>query len=209
MCDTKAFFTFLFRHEYLIFLFKLIFVSLLAGLLGLERERKGQAAGLRTHIILTIGAMLAMNLSFFLSEQFPRVTVDRIPAQVISGIGFLGAGAILRYGVSIKGLTTAAGLWGAAIIGLAVGAGFYVPAALTTLTIFFSITILDIIEKKLTHTKHSLIINLIFQAEKVTCKKIAQEFKNYDISFIEVNLTETAEKKESGMEFRLSLFEPI
>ncbi|HZU87245.1 MAG TPA: MgtC/SapB family protein [Anaerolineaceae bacterium] len=117
---------------------RLLEAALLGGLVGFERERAGQPAGLRTHIILTIGAALAMCLSINLAMQFrpevPNGDPARLAAQVVSGIGFLGAGAILRYGTSIKGLTTATSLWTLAIVGMAVGAGYYgVGAAVTAL----------------------------------------------------------------------------
>ena len=91
--------------------------------MGLESERHNQPAGLRTHIILSIGSALAMCVSIDLAMQFqplvPNGDPARLAAQVISGIGFLGAGAIFRYGNSIKGLTTATSLWTVAIVGLA------------------------------------------------------------------------------------------
>ena len=189
-----------------IFGYQIILTTLLAGLLGLERERKGQAAGLRTHIILTLGALLAMNLSFYLTDIYPNITLDRIPAQVISGIGFLGAGAILRFGVSIKGLTTAAGLWSSAIIGLAVGAGFYVPAALIALVIFVVITLLDSIEKKMSHIKHSIIVNLEFKNNNITVQKILDHFKDFEVNFHEVEYLDRPEKTRHSLDFRLSLF---
>jgi putative Mg2+ transporter-C (MgtC) family protein len=117
---------------------RLLGAAVLGGLVGFERERAGQPAGLRTHIILSIGSALAMCLSINIAMQFrpevPNGDPARLAAQVISGIGFLGAGAILRYGTSIKGLTTATSLWTLAIVGMALGAGYYlVSAAVTTL----------------------------------------------------------------------------
>ncbi len=114
-------------------LVRLLEAALLGGLIGFERERAGQPAGLRTHIILAVGASLAMCLSINLAMQFrpdvPNGDPARLAAQVVSGIGFLGAGAILRYGTSIKGLTTATSMWTLAIVGMAVGAGYYLVGA--------------------------------------------------------------------------------
>jgi putative Mg2+ transporter-C (MgtC) family protein len=104
---------------------------------------------LRTHIILALGAALAMCISIGIAYQYtPHGDPGRLAAQVISGIGFLGAGAILRYGTSVKGLTTASSLWTVAIIGLAVGAGYYFPAIVTTALLLGTLQFLDLIEKR-------------------------------------------------------------
>ncbi|MDD5556248.1 MAG: MgtC/SapB family protein [bacterium] len=131
---------------------RLLVTALLAGLVGFERQRHSQPAGLRTHIILALGAALAMCISVNLALQFkglaPNGDPARLAAQVISGIGFLGAGAILRYGASVKGITTAASLWTVAIIGLAVGAGHYFSGIATTALALIVLIILDQIEKR-------------------------------------------------------------
>jgi putative Mg2+ transporter-C (MgtC) family protein len=126
--------------------------AILGMVIGFERERQNQPAGLRTHTILAVGSCLAMTISINMSTQFmPTVSGDpsRIAAQVISGIGFLGAGAILRYGTNVKGLTTATSLWTIAIVGLAVGAGHYFAAIATTVFLLIVLTLLNILEKKL------------------------------------------------------------
>jgi len=105
---------------------RLVLGFLAGGLIGLERSSRRQVAGLRTHILIATGATLLMLLSIYIPQQFnPQGNNDpgRIAAQVVSGIGFLGAGAIIRLGNSIRGLTTAASLWFVAAVGLAVGAG--------------------------------------------------------------------------------------
>lgn len=133
----------------------------LGSFIGLEREINGQPAGLRTHMILAVGAALAAMLSISYSQflSSPDLPSDpaRIVAQVVSGVGFLGAGAILRSGFTIKGLTTASSLWTTAIIGIACGSGYYHLAAVTTATVFVILTIINKIEslvltKYKTHT---------------------------------------------------------
>lgn len=130
---------------------RLLVAAFLGALIGLDRERQNQPAGLRTHIILVTGAALAMTLSINMSMQFkalaPNGDPSRLAAQVLSGIGFLGAGAILRYGTSIKGLTTATSLWTMAVVGLAVGAGYIWVAAGTTFFLLSALTILNRLEK--------------------------------------------------------------
>lgn len=116
-------------------LFKLTLACILGAIVGLERESLNRPAGLRTYTLVCVGSALAMVISLDMYCQYHHyVTADpgRIAAQVISGIGFLGAGTILREGSTVRGLTTAAGLWGVACIGLAVGAGLYIPAIITT-----------------------------------------------------------------------------
>jgi len=123
----------------------------LGSLIGLEREINGQPAGLRTHMILAVGAALAAMLSISYSQflSSPDLPSDpaRIVAQVVSGVGFLGAGAILRSGFTIKGLTTASSLWTTAIIGIAAGSGYYILAGITTATVFIILTIISKIER--------------------------------------------------------------
>ncbi|MDE3025629.1 MAG: MgtC/SapB family protein [Acidobacteriota bacterium] len=110
----------------------------LGGAVGLERELRERQAGLRTHLVVCVGAALFTLVSAYgfrdVVEQ-GRIVVDptRIAAQIVSGIGFLGAGAIIRQGLSVRGLTTAATLWLVAAIGMAVGAGFYSGAVIATL----------------------------------------------------------------------------
>jgi putative Mg2+ transporter-C (MgtC) family protein len=129
--------------------------AILGMLVGYERERQNQPAGLRTHTILTIGSCLAMTISINIAMQFqplvPNGDPARLAAQVVSGIGFLGAGAILRYGTNVKGLTTATSLWTIAIVGLAVGAGHYFAAIATTLALLLVLVLLNVLEKKLIH----------------------------------------------------------
>jgi putative Mg2+ transporter-C (MgtC) family protein len=102
------------------------------AIIGFERSSHNQVAGLRTHILIALGATLLMLLSIWVPRQVGGGTGDagRIAAQVVSGIGFLGAGAIIRLGNNVKGLTTAASLWFVAAVGLALGAGMYLAAAI-------------------------------------------------------------------------------
>ncbi|HPT17495.1 MAG TPA: MgtC/SapB family protein, partial [Kiritimatiellia bacterium] len=128
------------------------------------RELHDQPAGLRTHIILVLGATIAMCISINLSMQFHTAATngdpERLAAQVISGIGFLGAGAIFRYGANVKGLTTAASLWTTAIIGLAVGAGYFVIGGAATACVLFVLVALDSMEKKFLHSRSIRIISI-------------------------------------------------
>lgn len=124
-----------------------IFLSaILAGLIGLDRERKKQAAGFRTHMLVSAASALVMMTSIYLHDTVMGGTGDmgRLSAQVISGIGFLGAGTIIFSGriQQVRGLTTAASLWATACMGIAVGCGFYFAAIVAALSFFVIVTLL-------------------------------------------------------------------
>jgi len=120
---------------------RLLLACVFGGIVGFERERNDSPAGFRTHILVSLGSALIMVLSMYGFNDFNSVNKDpaRLAAQVVSGIGFLGAGTILRDKTSIKGLTTAASLWVVAAIGLAAGAGFYFSAFFVTALVFLTL----------------------------------------------------------------------
>jgi putative Mg2+ transporter-C (MgtC) family protein len=171
-------------------LLRILVGAVLGAVIGIERERQDQPAGLRTHIILVIGATLAMILSVNLGFRYarPGTPADpaRLAAQVISGIGFLGAGAILRYGFTVKGLTTATSLWTMAIVGMTVGAGYYLVATVATVLMLLVLTLLNIIEKRYVRTSVSRFITVEADYQKGVVKhirRIVQEFADVLASF--------------------------
>lgn len=120
-------------------LMRLVLSCVMGGIIGYERQARHKSAGLRTNILVCLGSCLVMLLSQSLYQDVEgKTNADpaRLAAQVVSGIGFLGAGAIMKEGVTVTGLTTAACLWVVAGVGLAVGAGFYVGAGITTALVF-------------------------------------------------------------------------
>ena len=130
---------------------RLLMSCILGGLIGYEREAHRKTAGLRTHILVSIGSCLIMILSIKIYESvqgFTNADPTRLAAQVVSGIGFLGAGSIIKDGPSVKGLTTAASLWVVSGVGLAVGSGYYMGALMTTGLVFLTLTILSRFENK-------------------------------------------------------------
>lgn len=144
---------------------RLALALLLGGLIGFERERSNRPAGLRTHILVTMGSALVMMVSTDMWTVYSdrgAVNVDpgRIAAQVVSGIGFLGAGTILREGVTIRGLTTAASLWVAAGIGLAVGVGYYPGAIATTVFSLLTLIVLHRFERAWLYGKRTRTVTL-------------------------------------------------
>ena len=130
---------------------KLVLSLLLGATIGMERRRKGQIAGLRTFALISMGATLAMLISIYIPQEYMGLKngdPGRIAAQVVSGVGFLGAGAIIQMKGSVRGLTTAAGIWMTACIGLAVGAGMYLISIITTLLIIFILVNIERIEQR-------------------------------------------------------------
>ncbi len=119
-------------------------------MVGLEREKNAKPAGFRTNILVALGAALIMIVSIKVRLLFddPQVDPGRIAAQVVSGVGFLGAGTIIREGFTVKGLTTAAGIWAVSGIGLAAGAGFYVSGVTAAILAVLVLNILNKIESK-------------------------------------------------------------
>ncbi len=148
---------------------KLFISAILGGVIGWERHKRGRPAGLRTHLLVCIGVTLMMLVSehIFLKYQgykndsILRIDPARIAAQVVTGIGFLGAGTIMRSRASIRGLTTAASLWVVAGIGLAVGSGFILPAIFTTVIAIAILILNALVEKKLKRNKYRTIKMLI------------------------------------------------
>lgn len=131
---------------------RLILSALLSGFIGVERQLHRRAAGLRTHILVCVGSTLIMLTSIYIFDIYKEIApVDpaRIAAGVITGIGFLGAGTIIRYGEEIRGLTTAASLWVVAAVGLAVGCGFYSAAVAASILVLISLLLLRRLENKI------------------------------------------------------------
>ena len=130
---------------------KLVLSMLLGATIGFERRRKGQIAGMRTFALISMGATLVMLVSIYIPQVYLGLKngdPGRIAAQVVSGVGFLGAGAIIQMKGSVRGLTTAAGIWMAACIGLAVGAGMYLVSIIDTLLIIFILVNIERIEQR-------------------------------------------------------------
>ena len=126
--------------ELLSWLFRLILAVILGGIIGFEREHSHRPAGFRTHILVAVGSALIMMTAIYISKHVEgEIDLSRMSAQVVSGIGFLGAGTILREGFSVKGLTTAASLWTVSCVGIAVGAGFYSGAIAATVIIYITL----------------------------------------------------------------------
>lgn len=130
---------------------RLIIAAIFGGLIGWEREREQKPAGLRTHMLVALGAALFTIVSFVVIVDFQNTFIDptRIAAGIITGIGFLGAGAILQSKGEVKGLTTAASIWVVAAIGMAVGYGLHILAGVTAVVTLIILYLLEKLEKKI------------------------------------------------------------
>ncbi|MDD4297054.1 MAG: MgtC/SapB family protein [Ruminiclostridium sp.] len=133
---------------------RLFIAAILGGVVGIERENQKRAAGLRTHILVSLGSALVMVTSEYMFKLYGG-DPGRLGAQVISGIGFLGAGTIIKQGGSVRGLTTAASLWVVACIGLAAGIGFYTAAIITAAIVFLTLALLRKFENVLVRKSKS------------------------------------------------------
>jgi len=171
---------------------RILLILVLSGLIGFEREMKNHSAGFRTHILVGVGACLMMLLSLygfkeFLDYDYVRYDPARIPSYVVSGVGFLGAGTIMVYGGTIRGLTTAASIWAVAGLGLVVGAGMYDLAVFTTIVILLSLIFLNNFE------------NLIIRSSTITVLEIVA---SHDLKIHElIVLLEERQIEMRNMEF--------
>ena len=180
----------------LISIVRLTLAVVLGGVIGWEREHTNRPAGLRTHEVVCIGATLCMMVSEFVSQKYGTlIDPTRIGAQVISGIGFLGAGTIIKEGFSVKGLTTAASLWCVSCIGLAIGAGFYSGAIIATLFIYCTLLIM---KKFLIHYASTRVVSLLVEQVDEVYFQANEVFKKFKCTVYstEIAVSEDGTTKE-------------
>lgn len=179
---------------------RLLVALVLSGIIGFERELNNHSAGFRTHILVGVGSCLMMVLSLFgfhgFMDQYENIRFDpaRLPSYVISGIGFLGAGTIIVYGGTIRGLTTAASIWTVAGIGLIVGAGMFDAAILATLIILISLVLLNNIERLFPRTRavNTLIINTVHGVEFT---EIVKKIESFEVPIKNMEIIKTKNNK--------------
>ncbi len=165
--------------------FRLLLAAFISGIIGIEREISNRPAGFRTHMLVTLGATLIMLISV---DVFADSDPGRLAAQVVSGIGFLGAGTIMRTGNNIVGLTTAASLWVCAGIGLAIGAGYYVGAIATTVIILIILMSTGLLERTVLRKRYGS-IELAAVNRPGIIGDIEKLFASYKISIRSMNVT--------------------
>jgi putative Mg2+ transporter-C (MgtC) family protein len=186
---------------------RLLLAMVFGGMIGLDRGRKRRAAGMRTYMLVCMGATLTVLLSLYeytmvtgpwadlATEIGIRTDVSRFGAQVINGIGFLAAGTIIVTGrQEVKGMTTAAALWASACMGLAIGAGFYECVALAFLLIFLSIRLLPMVENYMVENAKNMNIYVEFQSLD-DVGAIINRIKSQDVQIYEVEIDHGREEK--------------
>ncbi len=186
---------------------RIVLAVLVGGLIGIGRGRQGRAAGLRTHILVCLGSAMTIMVGVWgVHEMGYSSDPLRIGAQVVSGIGFLGAGTIILKGkYQILGLTTAAGLWATAAIGLSIGIGFYEGAVLCTVAVIITVGVMSKLETRINKKYKKLMIYA--EIEKGSdIKKIIQIFKNnYHALNVQITSPRSALEGHVGIEATLSV----
>lgn len=163
---------------------RLVAAAVLGGLIGLERQRRRHPAGLRTHTLVCLGSALVMIISEDIANRYLGVTnadPARIAAQVVSGIGFLGAGTIMREGLTVRGLTTAASLWVVAALGLAIGGGYYLPALVTTALSLITLSALNRLEHAFLDWGHNAQLRLRIEDKVGRLGAVAAELSRLQV----------------------------
>jgi putative Mg2+ transporter-C (MgtC) family protein len=177
--------------------FRLVLTVLLTGFIGWERERLGKPAGFRTHILVGVGSALVMLVSIYMSDLYlGKADPTRIASNVVVGIGFLGAGTIMRSREGIvSGLTTAASLWVVAVIGMAVGCGFYAGALLTAILVMVVLYLMNFVDDYVeTHLYHSVTIHAKMKVQLIEDLKMTLRGFGVKIVRTEVQAPTPSEK---------------
>jgi len=171
----------------------------LGGVIGFEREIGNRPAGFRTHTLVCVGSTLVMLTSQYLFEAYSGiVNLDpaRLGAQVISGIGFLGAGTIIKYGPHVRGLTTAASLWVVACVGLAIGAGFYWGAITATVLVYITLILLKKVEKIFVRDVGTIEINLGLENKPGQIAKVTDVMGRLSVQIKDIRMIHNEDEDE-------------
>ena len=181
---------------YLAVALRIFAAVIIGGILGMERGMKNRPAGLRTYMLVCVGACVVMLTNQYIYQVFGSGDPVRMGAQVVSGIGFLGAGTIIvTRRNQIKGLTTAAGLWSAAGVGLALGIGFYEAAIVGTVAVFFVMTLLQRMDNKL--HRHSRQLEAYIELSSISLGDFLRTMREADIEVSDVQ-REFGEEESDG-----------
>lgn len=190
--------------DFPVILFRLMLSLFIGGFIGWEREGNMQHAGLRTHILICVGSTVIMLLSIYIPQEFSQFgnsDPSRIAAQVVSGIGFLGAGAIFKIGANVKGITTAASIWAIAAIGMAIGAGMYATSIIAALMVYFSLSVLNKVEKYFFTPRLLKTLTIEFEGGNIKVDNITTILKKYNIKIESVNIMQSYKKNETKVNF--------
>ncbi|MGP1569862.1 MAG: MgtC/SapB family protein [Eubacteriales bacterium] len=186
--------------------FRLIISFIAGGIIGLERGINSHPAGFRTHILICVAATLStLTGQYICMEIAPHADPARLGAQIITGMGFIGAGTIFATGKHrIKGLTTAAGLWASACLGLTIGIGFYSAAFFATILIFLSLALLPKVED-IIYSNAKLLNIYIELADLQSLKILSSDIQEQGIKILEKHISSTPAITSSGLAFHLTL----
>lgn len=191
-------------------LFRIVLSLILGSCIGIERKRKGQMAGLRTFSLISMGACIAMVLSIYVCQEtvgLLRGDPSRIAAQVLSGIGFLGAGAIIQMKGSVRGLTTAAGIWIIATIGMSVGCGLYLVSIVSTILVLFVLTLLERIEHRVNVGNEARTIRLKVKGIVKSIDPYKKVLSEFDIHLTKVYVEYDYDKDETRLNLLVLIHE--
>ena len=172
------------------------------AILGFERSSRRQVAGLRTHILIAVGATLLMLLSIWLPQELTNLKngdPGRIAAQVVSGMGFLGAGAIIRLGNNIRGLTTAASLWFVAAVGLALGAGMFAAAAVAEAVGLVTLLVLGKLERKIFPSERFKVLEVFFKNNDIKTDETLNIIKSSKIRIQSIDMLHGSKLKRTKL----------
>lgn len=186
---------------------RLFMAAIIGGLIGMEREVSNRPAGLRTHVLVTLGATLIMLISIdgFNNVRDGSVDSARIAAQVVSGIGFLGAGTIMVRKDKIDGLTTAASLWVSAGIGLGIGTGYYLGSIVTAIIVLLTLMSLKMFERRFLERRYKT-IEITATNRPGIIGQIGVLLGSYNISIKDISILDAEDIEESDtMEIKFSL----
>jgi putative Mg2+ transporter-C (MgtC) family protein len=186
------------------YFFQIGLAILLGGIVGFERERHHRPAGLKTHILVCLGACLLMMISVYVAEEFGGEP-SRIAAQVVTGVGFLGAGTIIFAGGYVKGLTTAAGIWTVAGIGLGIGCRFYQPAIATTIFSYIILHLLDKISHKMVKSKYEQKLKVEIKDKKEILQTVVQKLQQRTEEMKKIGFEKRKETKTLLLTFYLNV----
>ncbi len=183
-------------NEFLIILLRLGLAFVLGGLVGYQREKADRPAGFRTHVLVAVGAAVFTLISISPLSDGGQTDPSRIASQIVVGIGFIGAGAIINQGDIVMGLTTAASLWVTAAIGMASGGGFYVIAAVTTIIVYLTLSAFKVVERRVSPgIEHgALFIEVV--GDKSQLEQIEDTLKEADVHSRTFELSRAKEVSE-------------
>jgi putative Mg2+ transporter-C (MgtC) family protein len=189
-------------------MFKLFVSFLLGAVIGAERQLRRRDAGMRTFTLICMGSTAAMLISIWIPQCYPNFLngdPGRIAAQVLTGIGFLGAGAIIQSHGSVQGLTTAACIWVVAVIGLAVGAGMYVTAIITTLFSLFVLVSLERFEKRMYLNGVNKILSIYCSVSTPDLKLIRKTLESKNVFIVSVSYEQDYDTNTSVVTYKVNV----